>query len=84
MLCRILCGSMLEGRYSWLCEPRMGGGALSLLGSNIIDLLTYLGFGRAVRVHANLRTLAPTTDNIGQHFKANSYASSKCVYKCRK
>jgi len=62
---RILCGSMLEGRYSWLCEPRMGGGALSLLGSNIIDLLTYLGFGRAVRVHANLRTLAPTTDNIG-------------------
>ena len=29
---------MLEGRYSWLCEPRMGGGALSLLGSVVPDI----------------------------------------------
>ena len=56
---------MLERKYSWLCDSAMGGGALSLLGSNLIDLLHYLGFGKAVRVHANLRTLIPTTDNIG-------------------
>ena len=62
---RIMCGSILDESYSWLCDWRMGGGALSLLGSNIIDLITYLGFGTAVRVHANLRTLKQTTDTIG-------------------
>lgn len=62
---RIMCGSMLEQNYSWLCDSRMGGGALSLLGSNIIDLLSFLGLGRALRVHANLRTLLPSTLNIG-------------------
>ena len=64
---RIVCESMLERKYSWLCDAAMGGGALSLLGSNVIDLLHYLGFGKAIRVHANLRTLIPTTDNIGNH-----------------
>jgi hypothetical protein len=44
----------------------MGGGVLALLASHIIDLTTYLGLGLATRVHANLRTLIPTTDNIGQ------------------
>lgn len=59
----------------------MGGGVLSVLGSHIIDLLTYLdlgrwgmgviganctyGFPRVVRVSATLKTLTSTTDNIG-------------------
>ena len=43
----------------------MGGGVLALLASHIIDLTTYLGLGLATRVHATLRTLVPTTDNIG-------------------
>jgi hypothetical protein len=44
----------------------MGGGALALLGSNLIDLLSYLGLGRVVRVNATLRTLTPVTSTIGQ------------------
>jgi len=62
---RISCGSMLGPTYSWLCDSSMGGGALSLLGSNMIDLLSFLGLPPVVRVHANLRTLIQTNQNIG-------------------
>jgi len=64
---RISCGSLLGSScYSWRCSASMGGGVLALLASHIIDLTTFLGLGLATRVHANLRTLMPTTDNIGQ------------------
>ena len=43
----------------------MGGGSLYLLGSHVIDLLSYLGLGRVVRVNATLRTLNPVTTSIG-------------------
>lgn len=62
---RILCGSLLDRNYSWQCDSTMGGGALALLGSNLIDLLSYLGLGRVVRVNATLRTLTPVTSTIG-------------------
>merc|ERR1719357_377827 len=62
---RIECGSILEETYSWCCDSGMGGGVLSVLGSHIIDLLTYLDLGRVVRVSATLKTLTSTTDNIG-------------------
>jgi hypothetical protein len=66
-VCRISCGSLLGNScYSWRCESAMGGGVLALLASHIIDLTSYLGLGTANRVHATLRTLVPTTDNIGQ------------------
>jgi len=62
---RILCGSLLGSNYSWQCDSNMGGGALSLLGSHVIDLLSYLGLGRVIRVNATLRTLTPVTTSIG-------------------
>jgi len=62
---RILCGSLLGRNYSWQCDSNMGGGALYLLGSHVIDLLSYLGLGRVVRVNATLRTLNPVTTSIG-------------------
>jgi len=62
---RILCGSLLDRNYSWQCDSTMGGGALALLGSNLIDLLSYLGLGRILRVNATLRTLTPATSSIG-------------------
>jgi len=62
---RIECGSILEETYSWCCDSGMGGGVLSVLGSHVIDLLTYLDLGRVVRVSATLKTLTSTTDNIG-------------------
>ena len=36
-----------------------------MLGSHVIDLLSYLGLGRVVRVNATLRTLNPVTTSIG-------------------
>ena len=37
---------------------------MALLGSHIIDLLTFLKLGRVIRVHATLHTMTKTTDNI--------------------
>ena len=61
---RITCGSLLDFDYSWMCDSSMGGGVLSLLGSHLIDLLSFLQLGRVTRVHANLNTMTRTTDNI--------------------
>ena len=61
---RVTCGSLLDADYSWMCDAGMGGGVLALLGSHIIDLLSFLQLGRVVRVHANLSTMTRTTDNI--------------------
>jgi len=62
---RIECASLLEHSYSWCCDSGMGGGVLTLLGSHIVDLLQYLDLGKVARVHATLKTLTRTTDNIG-------------------
>jgi len=61
---RISCGSLLDPEYSWLCDAGMGGGVLSLLGSHLLDLVSFLQLGRVTRVHANLNTMTRTTDNI--------------------
>eukprot|EP00092_Neocalanus_flemingeri_P084684 GFUD01106421.1.p1 GENE.GFUD01106421.1~~GFUD01106421.1.p1 ORF type:complete len:375 (-),score=165.96 GFUD01106421.1:297-1421(-) len=61
---RISCSSLLDTKYTWCCDSGMGGGVLSLLGSHVIDLLTFLQLGRVLRVHATLVTLTKTTDNI--------------------
>lgn len=42
----------------------MGGGILALVGSHVIDLLSYLTNQRAVRVHAVVRTFTQTTKHI--------------------
>ena len=61
---RISCASLLDTKYTWSCDAGMGGGVLALLGSHIIDLLTFLKLGRVIRVHATLHTMTKTTDNI--------------------
>ena len=35
-----------------------------MLGSHVIDLLTFFRLGRVIRVHASLLTMTKTTDNI--------------------
>lgn len=42
----------------------MGGGILTLIGSHVIDLISYLTGQRAVRVHAVVRTFMQITKNI--------------------
>ena len=72
---RVTCGSLLDADYSWMCDAGMGGGVLALLGSHIIDLLSFLQLGRVVRVHANLSTMTRTTDNI----RGGSDDSHACI-----
>jgi len=73
---RISCASLLDTKYTWCCDSGMGGGVLALLGSQVIDLLTFLQLGRVLRVHATLLTLTKTTDNIRgiRHITADDLA----------
>jgi len=61
---RINCASLIDTDYSWSCDSGMGGGVLTLLGSHLIDLITFLDLGKVIRVHATLHTMTKTTDNI--------------------
>uniref|UniRef100_A0A1Y1L6E3 Gfo/Idh/MocA-like oxidoreductase N-terminal domain-containing protein n=1 Tax=Photinus pyralis TaxID=7054 RepID=A0A1Y1L6E3_PHOPY len=50
--------------YDWRCDHVMGGGALNLIGSHVIDFVSFLTGRKAVRVHGVVRTFSKTTDNI--------------------
>lgn len=53
---RVEMGSLLRDRFDWLCDATMGGGALNLVGSHVIDLVAYLVEKHAIRVHGIVRT----------------------------
>lgn len=61
---RIQMGSLLHEKYDWMCDASMGGGALNLIGSHVIDLITFLVEKRAIRVHGLIRTYTKTTSNV--------------------
>ncbi|GJQ87052.1 hypothetical protein Trydic_g6811 [Trypoxylus dichotomus] len=42
----------------------MGGGILNLIGSHVVDTVTFLTGAKAVRVHGLVRTFTKTTENI--------------------
>lgn len=58
------CGNMISDTYDWTCDDAMGGGLLSLIGSHIIDIITFLINQKAVRVHGTLHTFMKTTNQI--------------------
>lgn len=53
---RVEMGSLLRDRFDWLCDATMGGGALNLVGSHVIDLVAFLLEKHAIRVHGIVRT----------------------------
>lgn len=55
----------------------MGGGVLSLIGSHVIDLISYLTNQRAVRVHAVMKTFTTTTKHINgiRHITSPDFCS---------
>jgi predicted dehydrogenase len=62
---RVVTGSLIRDEaYSWKCEPSVGGGALSIVGSHIIDLMSFTTRLRAQRVHGSLKTFRPQTAAI--------------------
>lgn len=62
---RVQMGSLLHDKFDWLCDATMGGGALNLIGSQVVDLVSFLfGGNRAVRVHGVVRTFAQNTAQV--------------------
>ena len=62
---RVTMGSLIRHEsYSWKCDPSMGGGAMNILGSHLIDLVTFVSKQQAKRVHGTLNTFRPHTENI--------------------
>lgn len=61
---QVHCGNLISGTYDWTCDEAMGGGLLSLIGSHIIDVITFLLNQKAVCVHGTLKTFTKTTDRI--------------------
>ncbi|XP_076030102.1 glucose-fructose oxidoreductase domain-containing protein 2 isoform X2 [Oratosquilla oratoria] len=61
---RVQCGSMIGNQFDWMCSHLMGGGILSMLGSHIIDIVSFVTGQRAVRVHGMMRTFTKSTNSI--------------------
>ncbi|XP_030746501.1 glucose-fructose oxidoreductase domain-containing protein 1 [Sitophilus oryzae] len=63
---RIQTGSLFSDidTFNWKCDDTMGGGTLNLIGSHIVDLVTFLMGQKAVRVHGVVRTFTKHTENI--------------------
>ncbi|CAH1104344.1 unnamed protein product [Psylliodes chrysocephalus] len=50
--------------FDWKCDDTMGGGTLNLIGSHVVDLITFLTGQRAIKVHGVVRTFTKNTANI--------------------
>ncbi|VVC93670.1 glucose-fructose oxidoreductase domain-containing protein 1 [Leptidea sinapis] len=61
---RVQMGSLLGDTYNWLCDDTMGGGTLTLVGSHVIDLVSYLSGQKVVKVHGVLKTFVEETSKI--------------------
>ena len=62
---RVTMGSLIhQESYSWKCDPSMGGGVVNMLGSHLIDLVSFVSKQQAKRVHGTLNTFCPHTDKI--------------------
>lgn len=53
---KVQMGRLYGDNYNWLCDKTMGGGVLTLVGSHVIDLVTYLTDQKAIRVHGIVKT----------------------------
>ncbi|XP_021956561.1 glucose-fructose oxidoreductase domain-containing protein 1 [Folsomia candida] len=62
--CRIEMGPILGNHFNWMCDDVMGGGNVTLFGSHLIDLITYLTGQKAIRVHGVTKTLTQSTPFI--------------------
>ncbi len=74
---RLQMGCLYLSQYNWLCDRTMGGGVLTLVGSHVIDLISYLINQRAVRVHGIVKTFQETSDTINgiRHITSPDFCS---------
>lgn len=61
---KVQMGALLNDSYDWFCDETMGGGTLTLVGSHVIDLVTFLTGFKAIRVHGIVRAFTKTTNKI--------------------
>lgn len=61
---RVQMGPLLGDTYNWLCDDTMGGGTLALVGSHVIDLITFLTGQKVIKVHGLLRTFVEETPKV--------------------
>ncbi|KAF6210467.1 hypothetical protein GE061_013573 [Apolygus lucorum] len=61
---RVHMSSLLHANYDWLCDHTMGGGVVTLVGSHVIDLISFLTLQRATAVHGIVRTFTKNTKDI--------------------
>lgn len=61
---RVEIGSLLHDKFDWLCDATMGGGVLNLVGSHVIDLVSYIIEKRATSVHGIIRTHSKSTNTL--------------------
>ena len=65
MEAKVAMGSLIRDEsYSWRCDSSVGGGALSIVGSHLVDLLTFTTGSRVHRVQGSLKTFRPKTPAI--------------------
>lgn len=61
---RVQMETLYLNQFNWLCDKTMGGGVLTLVGSHVIDLISYLINQKAVRVHGIVKTFQETSETI--------------------
>lgn len=61
---RVQMGSLLHNKFDWLCDSNMGGGNLNLIGSHVVDLVSFLTGKRAIRVHGVVKTYTKSNDRV--------------------
>ncbi|XP_061387734.1 glucose-fructose oxidoreductase domain-containing protein 1 [Musca vetustissima] len=61
---RVQLGSLFPEKFDWMCDAAMGGGALNLVGSHVVDLVSFLIHQHAVRVHGVVKAYTKTTNNV--------------------
>lgn len=61
---RVQMGPLYGDVYNWLCDDTMGGGTLTLVGSHVIDLVSFLTGQKVVKVLGVLRTFVEETEKV--------------------
>lgn len=65
VVCEVIvrCGAIFRTEFDWLWEFPMGGGVLNVVGSHVIDLISYLLGSKSNRVQGLVRSLRRTLND---------------------
>uniref|UniRef100_A0A1B0A996 GFO/IDH/MocA-like oxidoreductase domain-containing protein n=1 Tax=Glossina pallidipes TaxID=7398 RepID=A0A1B0A996_GLOPL len=61
---RVQLGTVFPDKYDWMCDAAMVGGALHLVGSHVIDLVSFLLKQTVLRVHGVVKSYTKSTPGM--------------------